>query len=130
MDRKKIDGIRLIGILFLQIIGWGVVTGCAEDRRRVEMDGRDMIEVTFCLQIEPLLGEPATRSDNTLIDGEGTTAEETEVNDLTVIQFDGNGDATDESIVIRTFSGKLNLGSLSIGLMQPPSKGSQYLYFI
>lgn len=130
MDRKKIDGIRLIGILFLQIIGWGVVTGCVEDRRRVEMDGRDMIEVTCCLQIEPLLGEPATRSDNTLIDGEGTTAEETEVNDLTVIQFDGNGDATDESIVIRTFSGKLNLAGLSIGLMQPPSKESQYLYFI
>lgn len=130
MDRKKIDGIRLIGILFLQIIGWGVVTGCAEDRRRVETDGRDMIEVTCCLQIEPLMGEPATRSDNTLIDGEGTTAEETVVNDLTVIQFDGNGDATDESIVIRTFSGKLNLGSLSIGLMQPPSKESQYLYFI
>lgn len=130
MDRKKIDGIRLIGMLFLQIIGWGVVSGCAEDRRRAEMDGRDMIEVTCCLQIEPLMGEPATRSDNTLIDGEGTTAEETEVNDLTVIQFDGNGDATDESIVIRTFSGKLNLGSLSIGLMQPPSKESQYLYFI
>ena len=85
---------------------------------------------TCCLQIEPLVGEPATRADNTLINGEGTTAEETVVNDLTVIQFDGNGDATDESIVIRTFNGKLNLTSLSIGLMQPPSKGSQYLYFI
>lgn len=130
MDRKKIDGIRLIGILFLQIIGWGVVTGCAEDGRRTETDDRNRIEVTCCLQIEPLVGEPATRADNTLINGEGTTAEEMVVNDLTVIQFDGNGDATDESIVIRTFNGKLNLASLSIGLMQPPSKGSQYLYFI
>lgn len=130
MDRKKTNRTRLIGILFLQVVGWGVVTGCVEDGRRTETDDRNSIEVTCCLQIEPLVGEPATRADNTLINGEGTTAEETVVNDLTVIQFDGNGDATDESIVIRTFNGKLNLTSLSIGLMQPPSKGSQYLYFI
>lgn len=130
MDRKKTNRTRLIGILFLQVVGWGVVTGCVEDGRRTETDDRNRIEVTCCLQIEPLVGEPATRADNTLINGEGTTAEETVVNDLTVIQFDGNGDATDESIVIRTFNGKLNLASLSIGLMQPPSKGSQYLYFI
>lgn len=61
MDRKKTNRTRLIGILFLQVVGWGVVTGCVEDGRRTETDDRNSIEVTCCLQIEPLVGEPATR---------------------------------------------------------------------
>ena len=46
MDRKKTNRTRLIGILFLQVVGWGVVTGCVEDGRRTETDDRNSIEVT------------------------------------------------------------------------------------
>lgn len=106
--------------------------GCMEESRQPEPvpEVRETVKVACFLQIDPLAGDVDTRAGEG-INGEWTTAEEAEVNDLTVIQFDGDG--TDESavsIIVRTFK-KPDLKNLTIGLMQPPDADKeQFLYFI
>lgn len=106
--------------------------GCMEESRQPEPvpEVRETVKVACFLQIDPLAGDVDTRAGEE-INGEWTTAEEAAVNDLTVIQFDGDG--TDESavsIIVRTFK-KPDLKNLTIGLMQPPDADKeQFLYFI
>lgn len=106
--------------------------GCMEESRQPEPvpEVRETVKVACFLQIDPLAGDVDIRAGEE-INGEWTTAEEAAVNDLTVIQFDGDG--TDESavsIIVRTFK-KPDLKNLTIGLMQPPDADKeQFLYFI
>lgn len=129
---KNRNSVRLIGELFLLIVIWGASTGCTEETVQPEpgTDTRKVVNINCCLQVDPLVGEPATRTNGTTLGGEGTTEAEAEVKDLTVIQFDGDGTNTDAPmIVIRTFKNP-KLNELVIGLMQSPSQAVQSLYFI
>lgn len=132
MDMKKRNRVRLIGELFLLIVIWGASTGCTEETVQPEpgTDNRKVVNINCCLQVDPLVGEPATRADGAMLGGEGTTEAEAEVKDLTVIQFDGDGtDANVPMVVVRTFKNP-RLNELVIGLMQSPSQAIQFLYFI
>lgn len=132
MDMKKRNRVRLIGELFLLIVIWGASTGCTEETVQPEpgTDNRKVVNINCCLQVDPLVGEPATRADGAMLGGEGTTEAEAELKDLTVIQFDGDGtDANVPMVVVRTFKNP-RLNELVIGLMQSPSQAIQFLYFI
>lgn len=129
---KKRNRVRLIGELFLLIVIWGASTGCTEETVQPEpgTDNRKVVNINCCLQVDPLVGEPATRADGAMLGGEGTTEAEAEVKDLTVIQFDGDGsEANVPMVVVRTFKNP-RLNELVIGLMQSPSQDVQFLYFI
>lgn len=131
MNMKKKNRVRLIGELFLLIMVWGMSTGCTEETVQSGTDNRKVVNINCRLQVDPLVGEPVTRTGTkSLVVGEGTTDAEAEVKNLTVIQFDGEiTDAAAPMVVVRTFN-NLSSGDLSISLMQPPANKSQFLYFI
>ena len=81
MDMKKRNRVRLIGELFLLIVIWGASTGCTEETVQPEpgTDNRKVVNINCCLQVDPLVGEPATRADGAMLGGEGTTEAEAEV---------------------------------------------------
>lgn len=130
MNNKMLNRIRSIKGVFLLLCVWGVVTGCSEDSGQPGTENHKVVEVSCRLQIEPLKGESATRGERAAIKGEWTENEEATINNLTVIQFDGDGtDNEAQSVIVRTFNNP-KLENLIIGLMQPPDNREQFLYFI
>lgn len=132
MDNKKLNRVRFSKGIFLLIFVCSVIEGCSEDSRQSGSgtENHKVVEVNCRLQIEPLKGESATRAERVAINGEWTENEEAAINNLTVIQFDGDGtDNEAQSVIVRTFNNP-KLENLIIGLMQPPDNREQFLYFI
>ena len=129
MKRRNIKLLQW-GWLLLGGIGY-VISGCTAETvsPNRETEYGETVEVSCSLHIERPEGEPATRAGE--LNGEWTTEEESEIKDLTVIQFDGDGtDGSAKSVVIRKFQNP-ELGKLTIGLMQPKEAGKkQYVCFI
>lgn len=81
------------------------------------------VEVTCSLQFAPMGGGEPTR-------GTDLTTEESAIQDLTVIQFDGEEDDA-PTMIVRTFQNPSSLVGLTVGLMQPQNaEKQQTLYFI
>ena len=132
MDNKKLNRVRFSKGIFLLIFVCSVIAGCSEDSGQSGSgtENHKVVEVNCRLQIEPLKGESATRAERVAINGEWTENEEAAINNLTVIQFDGDGtDNEAQSVIVRTFNNP-KLENLIIGLMQPPDNREQFLYFI
>ena len=109
-------------ICWLLAIWITLVTACTEKDELQSVKGTP-VEVTCCLQVAPLGGE--TR-------GTDLDATESEISDLTVIQFDGTEDDA-RSMIVRMFekTSLTDLSKLPIGLMQPQNKEKQQtLYFV
>ena len=102
---------------------WVVLaTACAEKDELQSVKGVP-VEVACSLQVARIGGEGVTR-------GTDLTAEESTIQDLTVIQFDGEGDDA-PTMIVRTFQKPSSLEGLMVGLMQPQDAGKQQtLYFI
>ncbi len=130
MNNKMLNRVRSIKGVFLLLCVWGVVAGCSEDSGQLGTENHKVVEVSCRLQVDPLKGEPGTRGERAAINGEWTENEEAAINNLTVIQFDGDGtDDEAQSVIVRTFNNP-KLENLIIGLMQPPDNREQFLYFI
>ena len=99
-----------------------LVTACAEKDELQSVKGTP-VEVICSLQIACIGGEESTRATD-------LTTEESTIQDLTVIQFDGTDDNA-PSMIVRTFQNPSSLKDFKIGLMQPQNKDKQQtLYFI
>ncbi len=109
-------------IFWLLAIWTTLITACAEKDELQSVKGVS-VEVTCSLQVARIGGEGVTR-------GTDLTAEESAIQDLTVIQFDGEGDDA-PTMIVRTFQNPSSLEGLKVGLMQPQNaEKQQTLYFI
>ena len=109
-------------IFWLLAIWTTLITACAEKDELQSVKGVS-VEVTCSLQVARIGGERSTR-------GTDLTAEESAIQDLTVIQFDGEGDDA-PTMIVRTFQNLSSLEGLKVGLMQPQNaEKQQTLYFI
>ena len=109
-------------ICWLLAIWATLVTACAEKDELQSVKGTP-VEVTCSLQIACIGGEESTRATD-------LTTEESTIQDLTVIQFDGAEDDA-RSMIVRTFQNPSFQEGFKIGLMQPQDKEKQQtLYFI
>lgn len=109
-------------IFWLLAIWTTLITACAEKDELQSVKGVS-VEVTCSLQVARIGGERSTR-------GTDLTAEESTIQDLTVIQFDGEGDDA-PTMIVRTFQNPSSLEGLKVGLMQPQNaEKQQTLYFI
>jgi len=100
------------------------------DSENEEDHFRTSVSVQFSLHTVPLIGDINTRS-GSLLPNELTDEEEKRINDLTVLQFDGNGEPDNRIVVVRYFENGLN-DVVTVGLMQPktdPNK-PQFLVFV
>lgn len=113
----------------LQLLIWGIFAISCNDSLKEEFDSIQT-PVTFSFHTKPMAGDIGTRTD-LLLTNELSIEEEARINDLTVLQFDGNGNRDDKVIVVRYFDGGLN-GDVTVGLMRPktdPNK-SQFIVFV
>lgn len=110
---------------------WGIMSGCAKNETEdVQLEGIP-VNVACRLQVSSFEGEKPTRAGGGLMNGELSANDETEISDLTVIQFDGTGDEA-QVVIIRTFVNPDLTKVLEIGFMQPldESTKEQTIYFI
>lgn len=110
---------------------WGIMSGCAKNETEdVQLEGIP-VNVACRLQVSSFEGEKPTRAGGGLMNGELSANAETEISDLTVIQFDGTGDEA-QVVIIRTFVNPDLTKVLEIGFMQPldESTKEQTIYFI
>lgn len=128
MENYLIDLIRkyiLPGLLFLVVTSCGEETdisgGMAENYRP--------IDISVKMKVAEYQKREVTKSVETPLPGDMGNAENT-ISNVTVFQFDGEGNDTDPLVVLRYVDTGFN--NLQLGLMQPKSDPNkkQFIYFI
>ena len=128
MENYLIDLVRkyiLPGLMLL------VVTSCGEetDVSGGIAENYEPIDLSVQMKVAEYQNKEVTKAGKELLPGDLGKAENT-INDVTVFQFDGEGNDTDPLVVLRY----VDTGSdnLKLGLMQPKSNPDkkQFIYFV
>lgn len=114
----------------LHLLIGGIILVSCSDPIKDELPYLASVPVTFSFHVNPMEGETGTKGD-VLFPNELSIEEESQLKDLTVFQFDGNGDRGDKMIVVRYIEGNFDK-AVTVGLMQPKTDidKQQHLVFV
>lgn len=120
-----------IGGCIMIIISALIITSCGkeEDLSGGLSNSYRLVDIPVEMNIVNFQNEEVTRTEQAPLPGD-LGQEENAIHNITVFQFDGNGDDTDQLIVLRYVD--TGLDNLTLGLMQPKSDPNkdQFIYFV
>lgn len=128
MKNQYLMDMTLVCVLLLL---WGINLSCNDegDLSCKISENYTEVEVRTVLNVSEYQNQDKTRATQLVLAGDMGT-EENIIHNITVFQFDGNGDDTDPLVVLRYV--EKDLDHLKLGLMQPKSNPDkeQFLYFV
>lgn len=120
-----------IGGCIMIIISALIITSCGkeEDLSGGLSNNYRLVDIPVEMNIVNFQNEEVTRTEQAPLPGD-LGQEENAIHNITVFQFDGNGDDTDQLIVLRYVD--TGLDNLTLGLMQPKSNPNknQFVYCV
>lgn len=127
MMKNKLEIMR---IYLLPVLLALMMAACEKEANMTGAINEDYkpVDITVDISVASFSNRPQTRSDQILPGDMGK--EENTIHNITVFQFDGNGEEGDQLVVLRYINSSLD--ALTLGLMQPKSNPdkNQFLYFV
>lgn len=124
----KREMVYVIGEYIMLVLLFSVMIACEKETSDSEIGDYEPVDVSVEMNVAAYQNQQQTRADLVLPGDIGK--EETVIHNMTVFQFDGEGNDTDKLVVVRYIDSGLD--AITLGLMQPKSAPdkNQYLYFV